>query len=256
MLAKSLYQAVRSHLRRHRRLRNIRKWSPDDQRRLNFYRAFIDEGDLVFDVGANLGNRTKIFHRMGAEVVAVEPQTPCGNLLDEAFWKQPRFHLVRTALGAESGIAPMHISSASTISSLSSEWIDAVRATKRFGDQCWENQVYVEVQTLDSLIDQYGLPAFVKIDVEGFEDQVLGGLSVPIPSMSFEFTPEYIEATIKCIDRLCFLGQPLFQASLGESLEFALPEWCDADRIKAFLASVPTDSFGDIYTRFEHEKEV
>ncbi len=247
----SLIQAIRDSLRNRRRIRDIRRWSPDDQHRLEFYGQFIRKDDVVFDVGANLGNRTKIFHRMGAVVVAIEPQTPCADVLAKAFWKQPRFHLVRTALGAEAGTASMYVSSASTISSLSPEWIDAVQASGRFGDENWEKQQPVEMQTLDSLIAQFGRPAFAKIDVEGFEDQVLSGLSTPIPAMSFEFTPEYIDSTYRSIDRLTSLGVARFQLSLGESLEYVAAEWCDADGMKQLLAKAPAESFGDVYARFD-----
>jgi hypothetical protein len=145
----------------------------------------------------------------------------------------------------------MYVSSASTISSLSPEWIDAVQASGRFGDENWEKQQPVEMQTLDSLIAQFGRPAFAKIDVEGFEDQVLSGLSTPIPAMSFEFTPEYIDSTYRSIDRLNSLGVARFQLSLGESLEYVAAEWCNADGMKQLLAKAPAESFGDVYARFD-----
>ena len=129
--------------------------------------------------------------------------------------------------------------------------IDAVQASGRFGDENWEKQQPVEMQTLDSLIAQFGRPAFAKIDVEGFEDQVLSGLSTPIPAMSFEFTPEYIDSTYRSIDRLTSLGVARFQLSLGESLEYVAAEWCDADGMKQLLAKAPAESFGDVYARFD-----
>ena len=43
----------------------------------NFYGVFLLPGDLCFDIGANLGNRTRCFRHLGCEVVSVEPQTFC-----------------------------------------------------------------------------------------------------------------------------------------------------------------------------------
>jgi len=43
----------------------------------HFYRVFVAAGDLCFDVGANLGNRTRCFRQLGCTVVAVEPQGEC-----------------------------------------------------------------------------------------------------------------------------------------------------------------------------------
>jgi FkbM family methyltransferase len=247
-------KAISDLLRRRRRFRRFRSWSHEDQRRLNFYRQFIEPGDVVFDVGANLGNRAKIFHRMGAVVVAVEPQAPCSEFLAKAFHQQPNFHLIRAALGAEPGEAEMFISPADTISSLSPQWIDAVQKSGRFADQQWNERQRIQIQTLDALVEQFGRPAFVKIDVEGFEDQVLAGLSVPVGGVSLEFTPEFIEGSLKCIDHLCSLGKPQFQLSFGESMEFSAPRWSSADEIKRRLAEAPSDAFGDVYAKFDLNK--
>jgi hypothetical protein len=148
----------------------------------------------------------------------------------------------------------MFISSADTISSLSPEWIDAVQKSGRFGEEHWNQRQRIEIQTLDALVAKFGRPAFVKIDVEGFEDQVLAGLSAPVGGVSLEFTPEFMEGSLKCIDHLCTLGEPQFQLSLGESMEFTAPQWSDAAGIKRRLAAAPPDAFGDVYARFDLRK--
>jgi hypothetical protein len=61
--------------------------------------------------------------------------------------------------------------------------------------------------TLDKLIEQFGIPSFIKIDVEGFEYEVIKGLSKPVKALSLEFTPEIIESTYKCINYLQQLGK-------------------------------------------------
>lgn len=43
----------------------------------HFILDFIDEGDFVFDVGANIGGKTDIFRRKGARVLCIEPQPDC-----------------------------------------------------------------------------------------------------------------------------------------------------------------------------------
>lgn len=247
----SVSKRISNHFRRRRRLRRFRKWSQEDQQRLVFYRQFIAPGDVVFDVGANLGNRAKVFHRMGAVVVAVEPQTQCADFLQTAFRSEKNFHLVRKALGSAPGEAEMMICPADTISSLSSQWVQAVQESGRFPGHQWNDRQRVDVATLDHLISQFGRPAFVKIDVEGFEDQVVAGLSTAVGGVSMEFTPEFIDSTLKCIDHLCSLGDPRFQLSIGESLEFTSAQWATADEIKRRLAAAPAESFGDLYARFD-----
>ena len=108
----------------------------------------------------------------------------------------------------------------------------------------------VPVTTFDQLIDVYGEPAFCKIDVEGFEYQVLKGLSRPIKALSYEYTPENIGNAISCTERLAALGTFEFNYSVAETLTWALPTWISAAEIKSVLSKLAnTDSGGDVYAR-------
>lgn len=226
-------------------------WSREDQKRLDFYRQFVTSGDVVFDVGANLGNRAKIFHKLGANVIAIEPQTTCADYLQSVFDNKTNFQLVRVALGSSPGEAEMSICSTHQMSSLADNWLQAVKQSGRFGKERWVAMERVAIDTLDNLIAQFGRPSFVKVDVEGFEEQVLAGLSAPVSAISLEFTPEFMEGTLRCIDYLCAMGNPTFQLSMGESMELAGSEWVGAEKIKQMLSRVPSKSFGDLYARFD-----
>src|SRR6476469_5252478 len=46
-------------------------------KRVAFYRQLLAPGDVVFDVGANVGNRVQAFLETKARVIAVEPQPAC-----------------------------------------------------------------------------------------------------------------------------------------------------------------------------------
>jgi FkbM family methyltransferase len=220
-----------------------------DKTRLRFYSQFIQPGHLVFDVGANMGNRSKIFLRLGAEVVAFEPQVGCADFLRLMFRNRPEFHLVAKALGPAEGKALMFVSESHTISSLSERWIKATVNSGRFVSQKWPRREEVEVTTLDLAITQFGLPSFIKIDVEGFELEVLRGLSQSVANISFEVLPEYLENTYCCLQRLDDIAEFYFQFSFGESMRFALPRWISANDIRAWLKSLPRGSFGDLYAR-------
>ncbi len=226
-------------------------WSPEEQARLDFYRQFIEPGDTVFDVGANLGNRAKAFFKLGANVVAVEPQRECTKFLEAVFPRGTNFHLVRKALGASVGEAEMLVSNANTISSLAPSWIHAVKESGRFSDYEWNRSEKVSVDTLDNLLARYGRPSFVKIDVEGFEYEVICGLSRTVGALSLEFTPEYIQNTFKCIERLCRISVPRFQISLRESMQFLLPGWVSAHEIGRYLSDVEPSAFGELYVRYD-----
>ena len=220
-----------------------------DKRRLQFYSQFIRPGQVVFDVGANLGNRSKIFLRLGARVIAFEPQAGCADFLRLMFGRQPKFQLVAKALGPAEGKALMFVSDSPTISSLSERWINATVESGRFASQKWPRREEVAVTTLDLAIAEFGLPSFIKIDVEGFEFEVLSGLSQSVENISIEVTPEYLENTYCCLQWLANIAEFYFQFSFGESMRFAFPHWISANDIRAWLKSLPRGAFGDLYAR-------
>lgn len=218
---------------------------------LRFYSQFINEGDLCFDVGVNLGNRTEIFLKLGASVVAIEPQDICMQRLRKKFGNNRRVTLVQKALGDKEGEGEFFLSNAYTISSMSKEWINSVKASGRFSAYQWQKTVIVPVTTLEKIMEEYGKPIFCKIDVEGFEFHVLKGLSQPIKTISFEFTPEFIDSAINSIKYLSTIGRVQFNYSVEESMCLSLSKWVEPEEICKVLLSLPDNTiFGDIYARF------
>lgn len=225
---------------------------------LRFYSQYVNEGDLCFDIGANIGNRIGVFLKLGATVVAVEPQNSCMRKLLKKYGNNNKVFLVHKALGSREGKGNLKLSNSHTVSSMSEEWIDCVRDSDMFFTSTsafqWHENVTVPVTTLDKLIRKYGSPAVCKIDVEGFEYQVIRGLSQPAEMISFEFTPtpKLINRSIESIKHLSTIGNVQFNYSFGESMILALPEWVDDGKICNILLSIPykTAFSGDIYARF------
>ena len=237
--------------KRRREWRKLRRWSRKDEVARSFYDQFIRANDLCFDVVANMGTRVKVFRKLGARVVAVEPQPFCLSFLEKEYGRDEEVYLVESALGAEEGEAELHLSDAHTLSSMSEEWLKAVKASNRFGKARLQETITVPVTTLDMLVEQHGEPSFVKIDVEGYEREVLAGLSRALPCLSVEFTPECSQRTIDCIDRMADLGDYRFNYGLGEPSSLALSTWLDLGEIKQELAKFEGNlqTFGDIYGR-------
>ena len=146
----------------------------------------MGRGDLVFDVGANVGNRVDVFLSLHARVVAVEPLPECAQRLRDTFKR--RCVVLETALGAAAGTAELRKGNEDVLSTMSDRWIESTTASGRFADDSWGDVLRVDVTTLDALISDYGVPRFTKIDVEGFEQEVLAGLSTAIPALSIEYT--------------------------------------------------------------------
>jgi FkbM family methyltransferase len=219
-------------------------------KRLRFYSQFIKKGDLCFDIGANLGNRTEIFRKLGATTIAVEPQDVCVASLKRRWRKDTRVKIIQKAVGAEEGEIEMQIcTNCSLVSSCSREWIDTIRdRTNRPSSWSWDKTVTVQMTTLDNLIAEFGLPTFCKIDVEGFEYEVIKGLSHPIKALSLEATPDHLSPAVNSIRRLVGLGLTRFNYSVGESMEWALPQCVSADEIGDILENLSyKESYVDVY---------
>lgn len=216
-----------------------------------FYGQFIGPGDLCFDIGAHVGNRLRAWASLGARVVGVEPQPHCMALLRRLYGRHPRITLVEEALGAEPSVGHMFISRRNpTVSSLSQQWIEAVQRVDSFAGVRWDGEVTVSVTTLDRLIDRFGRPRFCKIDVEGYELEVLRGLSQPLPALSVEYIPAAIDIAIDCLRRLQQLGNYEFNWALGETHRFQSCGWLSLQEMMARLNEMPAGrGSGDLYAR-------
>ena len=218
------------------------------------YAQFIVPGDLVFDVGAHVGDRIASFRRLGARVVAVEPQPALYRTLKLLFGRDRNVALVRSAIGRTIGTAEMKLNLGNpTLSTLSGDFIAASRDAADWEGEVWRASIEVPVTTLDALIAIYGRPAFIKLDVEGFEAEALAALSAPVPGLSFEFTTIQRPVAVACIARCCALGYGEFNAALGESL--ALDDWRNAQAMEDWLETLPhAANSGDIYVRLRHPR--
>lgn len=122
------------------------------------------------------------------------------------------------------------LSESTTLSSLSPDWVNAVRESGRFSNQRWVGTQTVPVTTLEKLIEDHGVPAFTKIDVEGFEFEVLSGLKQPLRIFSLEFTPEWFDKSASCIAYVGKLGNVVWNFSEGESMKLTHDHWVTSDR--------------------------
>jgi FkbM family methyltransferase len=220
---------------------------------MKLFEYIINRNDLVFDVGSNIGNKSEIFLNLGAKVISFEPQENCFNYLLNRFSNNDSIFIERIALDKKVGDEIMYISDSNTLSSMSELFINETKK-ERFTNHNWMNKISIQVNTLDNMIIKYGEPNFIKIDVEGYELNVLKGLTKKIKLISIEFVPEICQQSIDCIEYIDYVneGNTVFNYVSMENDYFKYNNWLTKKEIINYLKSI-TDfkhEFGDIYFKY------
>ena len=228
-------------------------WRPGRQRGLRrLYRPFIRPGDLVFDVGAHLGDRSAAFRALGARVVALEPQRHLVPVLRRIVGRRGGITIRAEAVGAAPGRAELAVSTRTpTVSTVAAGWrAGVIGKNPGFGRVRWDRTEEVPMTTLDRLVAEFGLPRFVKLDVEGHEAEALAGLTAPVESLSFEFVSGGLEVALACIRRLEGLGAYEYNGVAGEARAFLFDSWKGPEAMTRWLEGPARRlSSGDVYAR-------
>ncbi|VXD18746.1 hypothetical protein PL8927_610008 [Planktothrix serta PCC 8927] len=214
---------------------------------------FVESGNLVFDVGANIGQKIDAYLERGAKVVCFEPQPYCVEILNQKYQDHPDVIILNKGLAEKQGEMQLSIcDNSNVLSTFAEHW-----KTGRFSHVNWDNTILVEVATLDAMIQQWGKPHFCKIDVEGFEYPVLQGLSQPIAYLCFEFTAEFLDEAKRCVDHLEQLGYKQFNFATGEEQKLTLTEWVSAEGLlTAILECNNSLLWGDIYAKYDQQPPI
>ncbi|MEE4298820.1 MAG: FkbM family methyltransferase [Pseudomonadales bacterium] len=213
------------------------------------YGELLTPGDLAIDVGAHVGTRTRALRGVGVRVLALEPQALFARWLRHTL---PRdVVLIEAAAGPRATTAELAVSSRHpTVSSLQTDFVEGAAEAPGFGHVRWDRRERVTMVTLDDLILEHGAPAYVKIDVEGFELEVLAGLSQAVPLISVEYLPGFPRLTEAVLERLETLGRYRFRPIVGERSGFLWDDWRDAAAVRRWLATLPADApSGDLFAR-------
>ncbi len=217
-----------------------------------FYAQYIESGDLCFDIGANLGSRTNLFVELGAKVIAIEPHPLCSEQLLKKFEKNQNVSLAQIGVSNHVGTETFHVSRISDVSTFSNQFKKAYAGQKLVE---WTKEITVSVTTLDQLIEQFGLPKFIKLDIEGYESKALMKLSQPVPFLSFEYNARLLDVALTSIDLLSDLAFYKFRFSPYESMKYSNEDWLNAALMKEYLGSIQSEVLtGDVYAKWIRTK--
>ena len=210
------------------------------KRRIEFYSTFIRPRDLVFDVGANLGNYAEALCQVGAAVIAIEPDPHNLKILAKRL-RYRNVHIEPCAIGKTEGTAHLHVAAdRRDASTISAQW--AKRTNAR-----WQGTVKVPLRTLDSIAKEHGTPEYVKVDAEGYDAEVLRGMSFRPRMLSFEFLSADLNVAQECI-RL--LREWSFNCVLEERSRFELSRWVTSDDITSLVSGLSERvAYGDIFAK-------
>ena len=231
-------------------LRSLRVYYGHRERRAamdRLYGQFVRKGDLVFDVGSHVGDRIGAFRRLGARVVAVEPQPALVTTLKLLYGRDRDVAIEAKAVGRDSGEIELKVNVDNpTVSTASDAFVGAAHGAAGWEGQVWGKAIRVPMTTLDALMAVHGRPAFMKIDVEGFEGEALAGMTEAVKALSFEFTTIQRDVARACVNRCVALGLTMFNAAIGESQQ--LGDWRSAETIGRWLEELPHEAnSGDVY---------
>ena len=209
------------------------------------YRSLLQPGALCFDVGANIGDKSEALLEAGARVVAFEPNRLLMPELSARCKHQKNWTLIEAALGSSAAIATLYAAKSHGQSSLAQDWMGKTIASFQ-----------VPVVTLDSAIACFGIPAYCKIDVEGWELEVLKGLTQPLPLISFEFhlNVQGIKSAVSCLESLTRFGPGLVNITPAEGAEFHFQEWMPLAQFLEWFPgdlkqTLPGNPYGDNFVK-------
>jgi FkbM family methyltransferase len=220
------------------------------RRMLRFYSQFLNRGDLVFDVGANVGIYTEVFSELGARVIAIEPNPRCCRVLKELARRHP-VHLHMCALADISSTMTLQVCENHLLSALAPSVHDVSERSPTHRIANWTAAIEVEVKTLDEIAKIHGVPDFVKIDAEGFDDRVLRGMSFRPRALSFEYYRHLPEVAMSAIGTLALQSDYEFNYVDSASMCLASQRWMSVSEIRDRLDALAhgSEEYGDVIAR-------
>lgn len=172
---------------------------------------------IAFDIGANIGQTVDKLLPNYDKIICFEPNPNLVTIIKDKFFNNDKVTIEELGLSDKIEIKKFNISNSHVVSTFSEDWINNSRFTNVYN---WDISIDVKTTTLDEVIDKYGTPYFIKIDVEGYEYEVFKGLTKLLENtyFAFEWAEEQYKIVNKTVKYLKGLGYNNFSYTYQDSL--------------------------------------
>ena len=172
---------------------------------------------LCFDIGANIGSWTIANKNKYDKIISIEPAPIVyEKLLINTNGLKNCTCLNYAVSNNNNEDVTFYFSNIDVLSSLNMDWF----SNKSRFYNIPNTPIICKSITLDKLIEEYGTPDLIKIDVEGGEHLVLLSLSKKTPLICFEWASEMNDITFNCLDHLQTLGYNEFFVQYKDEYTF------------------------------------
>jgi len=206
----------------------------------------------IFDIGTNHGHFTDEYIGLypDIQVVCIEANpTLYANLADK-YQNQPNISVHHYLVSNKSNEdVDFYINDRyDSVSTASTDWV----TKSRFSEEKWHQPIKIKSITIDDLIDNTFLPDMIKIDVEGYENTVIKGLTKKVDLVQFEWAEEELESVKDTCEYLKSIGYTQFAYRFGDRPYSNIPtEYHTLETLQLFEQLIPSrrDKWGMLYSK-------
>lgn len=204
---------------------------------------------MYFDIGANVGKWSIANIHNCSKIIAIEASPTTFNKLMNNIKLHNNIECLNLAVSnSDEQFVSFFESNTDTISTLNEEWLNS--PSSRFYRLSNYNKINCKTIKLDSLIDEYGFPELIKIDVEGGEFEVIKSLTKKVNNICFEWASETNDITLNCINYLIELGYENFAIQFEDNYVYRPIVYTTSTEIINILNSTtPKKEWGMIWVK-------
>jgi FkbM family methyltransferase len=211
-----------------------------------FFKKILIKKDIIFDIGSNQGDKAYVFSKLARKVVLFEPNKEDYQFLNYRFKNNNKVIIENLAIAKKREnkryfLVFKNNNAYNTLNYKRQKFLENKFTTL-------VKKSYVKTETINFYIQKYGIPNFVKIDVEGLELEILKSLKTKykrdISIICFEANiPLFLKETLMIIN---LFYKNFFNLRIWDKYKFVYDNNITATELKSYLKNVQDKTF-DIF---------